>query len=125
MKYAPEDFPVTISSSFKELMHKEDYHLVFLLPLVHVHQLAEYCNQIGKNPVIATSFNVGWEYANNWLVEAREHTDAVIINNFQMWDKSGRLPNTFYLPNGVDRDFSNTKSPSKIEDLRFFSFIER
>ena len=84
MKYAPEDFSVTISSSFKELMHKKDYHLVFFLPFVHVHQLTEYCNQIGKNPVIATSFNIGWGYGNNWLGEAMEHSDAVIINNFQI-----------------------------------------
>ena len=111
MKYAPEDFSVTISSSFNELLHKEDYHLVFFLPFSHVRQLTEYCNQIGKNPFIATSFNIGWGYANNWLEEAREYSDAVIINNFQMWDKSGRLPKTFYLPNGVDRDIFKYEVP--------------
>jgi glycosyltransferase involved in cell wall biosynthesis len=111
MKYAPEDFSVTIASSFKELLYKEDYHLVFFLPFVHVHQLKAYCNQICKNPAIATSFNVGWGYANNWLEETREYSDAVIINNFQMWDKSGRLPNTFYLPNGVDRDIFKYEVP--------------
>jgi glycosyltransferase involved in cell wall biosynthesis len=116
MKYAPEDFSVTISPSFKEFLYKENYHLVFFLPFAHVHQLTIYCNQIGKNPVIASSFNIGWGYANNWLEEAREHSDAVIINNFQMWDKSGRLPNTFYLPNGVDRDIFKYEVP--IENRR-------
>jgi glycosyltransferase involved in cell wall biosynthesis len=111
MKYAPEDFSVTISSSFKELLHEEDFHLVFFLPFSHVSQLTEYCNQIGKNPSIVTSFNIGWGYANNWLEQAREYSDAVIINNFQMWDKSGRLPNTFYLPNGVDRDIFKYEVP--------------
>ena len=111
MKYAPEDFSVTISSSFKELLHKKDYHLIFFLPFVHIHQLTEFCSKIGKNPVIATSFNIGWGYANNWLEEAMKYSDAVIINNFQMWDKSGRLPNTFYLPNGVDRDIFKYKVP--------------
>ena len=111
MKYAPEDFSVTISSSFKELLHKKDYHLVFFLPFVHVNQLTTFCSEIGKKPVIATSFNIGWGYANNWLEEVIKYSDAVIINNFQMWDKSGRLPNTFYLPNGVDRDIFKHKIP--------------
>jgi len=111
MKYAPEDFSVTISSSFEELLHKEDYHLVFFLPFSHVRQLTEYCNQIGKSPIITTSFNIGWGYANNWLEEARKYSNAVIITNFQMWDKSGRLPNTFYLPNGVDRDIFKYEIP--------------
>jgi len=111
MKYAPEDFSVTISSSFEELLNERDFHLVFFLPFSHISQLKEYCNQTGRNPVIVTSFNVGWEYANDWLEQAREHSDAVIINNFQMWDKSGRLPNTFYLPNGVDRDIFKYEVP--------------
>ena len=111
MKYAPEDFAVTVSCSFKELIYNEDYDLVFFLPFSHVRQLAEYCNQIGKKPAIVTSFNIGWGYANNWLEEARQYSDAVIINNFRMWDKSGRLPNTFYLPNGVDRDVFKCEIP--------------
>jgi len=111
MKYAPEDFSVTISSSFKELLHKEDYHLVFFLPFSHVRQLRAYCHQTGKNPVIVTSFNIGWGYANDWLEQARAYSDVVIINNFQMWDKSGRLPNTCYLPNGVDRDIFRYEVP--------------
>ena len=111
MKYAPEGFSVTVSSSFKELIYNEDYDLVFFLPFSHVRQLVAYCNQIGKHPLIVTSFNIGWGYANNWLEEAREYSDAVIINNFQMWDKSGRLPNTFYLPNGVDRDVFKYEVP--------------
>ena len=111
MKHAPIDFSVTISSSFKELLHKKDYDLVFFLPFSHISQLRAHCNQIGKNPVIVTSFNVGWGYANNWLEGAREYSDAVIIANFQMWDKSGRLPNTFYLPDGVDRDIFKCEVP--------------
>lgn len=111
MKYAPEDFSVTISSSFKELLNERDFDLIFFLPFSHVSQLTEYCNQTEKNPVIITSFNVGWGYANNWLKEARENSDAVIINNFQMWDKSGRLSNTFYLPNGVDRNIFRYEVP--------------
>lgn len=111
MKYAPDDFSVTISPSFKELLQQEDFHLVFFLPFSHVNQLTEYCNQIGKKPVIITSFNVGWGYANDWLEQAREYSDAVIINNYQMWDKSGRLQNTYYLPNGVDRDIFKYEVP--------------
>ncbi len=116
MKYAPKDFSVTIASSFKELLHKEDYHLVFFLPYCHVNQLRAYCNQIGKNPVIVTSFNVGWGYANDWLEQARKYSDAVIIINFRMWDKSGGLPNTYCLPNAVDRDIFKYEVP--IENRR-------
>lgn len=111
MKYAPEDFSVTISSSFTELLNERDFNLIFFLPFSHVSKLTEYCNQIGKKPVIVTSFNVGWGYANDWLEQTRAHSDAVIINNFQMWDKSGKLPNTFYLPNGVDRDIFKYEVP--------------
>lgn len=103
MKYAPEDFSVTISSSFRDPLQKEDYHLIFFLPFSHVNQLRAYCNDIRKNPVIATSFNVGWGYANDWFEEARKYSDAVIVTNCHMWDKSGRLENTYYLPCGVDR----------------------
>jgi len=103
MKYAPEDFSVTISSSFRDTLQKEDYHLIFFLPFSHVNQLRAYCNDISKNPVIATSFNVGWGYANDWFEEARKYSDAVIVTNCHMWDKSGRLENTYYLPCGVDR----------------------
>jgi hypothetical protein len=103
-KYAPQDFSVTIASSFEQPLHDQDYHLVYFLPFNHVGDLRAYCDQIGRKPAIATSFSVGWGYANDWLDEAREHSDAVILSNLQMWNKSARLENTYYLPKGVDRD---------------------
>ena len=112
-KYAPEDFSVTIciSSSFKELLCKEEFNLIFFLPFSHVNRLRVYCNQMGINPVIVTSFSVGWGYANNWLEKARAFSDAVIIINYRMWDKSGRLEDTYYLPSGVDRDIFKCEVP--------------
>ncbi|MHC4497847.1 MAG: glycosyltransferase [Planctomycetota bacterium] len=117
-KYAPEDFSVGIcvASSFKELLNKEKFDLVFFLPFSHVNRLRAYCNQIDINPLILTSFNVGWGYANNWLEDAQISADAVIINNYRMWDKAGRLENTYYLPNGVDRDIF--KCDATIADRR-------
>jgi len=105
-KYAPQDFSVTVSaaSAFQELLQKETFELIFFLPFSHVNRLRAHCNQTGINPVILTSFNVGWGYANDWLEKARTSADAVVINNYRMWDKSGRLENTYYLPNGVDTD---------------------
>jgi glycosyltransferase involved in cell wall biosynthesis len=118
-KYKPADFEIDITCSYKNQLLQKNYDLVFFLPFSYVDKLRAYCNSIKKNPIILSSYNCGWGYSNNWLVPVVRNSDAVIINNKEMWEKSGKLPNTYYIPNGVDQTIfhpiiSTNKRPPKI-----------
>ena len=113
-KFAPEDFEVTITPVFKKLIQENTYDLVFYLPFSYIGRLRDYCTVLGKHPIYVTSYNVGWGYANAWLANAMKPSHLIVINNYEMWDKAGRLPGTCYIPNGVDRTiFKSTNPPEK------------
>ena len=110
-KYAPPEFDIDIAPSFKNQIAQNNYDLIFFLPFSYVDRLRSYCDSINKKPIIVTSFNVGWGYSNNWLAPCIKGSDAVIINSYAMWANSGKQPNTYYIPNGVDRTIFYPTTP--------------
>jgi len=110
-KYAPPDFEVVVSNRYQQALKFRDFDLIFFMPFNHIAKVREYCLQNKKRAVIVTYFSLGWGYANDWLKEPLELADMVVINNLGMWEKSGRLPKTYYIPNGVDLDIFNIRRP--------------
>jgi len=103
-KYAPSDFEVTIGQTCAHQLKSKPYDIVLQLCFSSVKPLRELCDREGYKCLIVSSYNVGWGYANKWLTGTLRPSHAVIINNYEMWDKSGRLPNTYHISNGVDRE---------------------
>lgn len=111
-KYAADDFEVVISDGFEGDLQDGNFDIILFLPFSHVGRLKSYCGEIGVDPLIIAVFGVGWGYANDWLKDVRSNAGGVIITSYRMWDKSGRLPATWYLSSGVDRDIFKPTSPS-------------
>lgn len=112
-KYCQPDFEVLISSTYRELLSERSFDLVLFLPFSHTVELHADCDEMVNKPLIVSVFSVGWGYANEWLEEIRPCTDGVIISSHRMWDKSGRLDGTWYLPSGVDLELFNITRPIK------------
>lgn len=121
-KFAPPDFHVTVSSSYDKLLQNERFDLILFLPFTHVDKLRTACNSMSVPPLIISVFSVGWGYANDWLEEARSHSDGVIISSYRMWDQSGRLPDTWYVPSGADFDIFNVTEPIEARQPRVLWF---
>lgn len=110
-KYAPADFRVVVSNRYEALLKTQSFDVIFFMPFNHIARLRKMCRQLGQEPVIVTYYSLGWGYANDWLQEPLQLADMVVINNYGMWDKSGRLPKTHYIPNGVDLDIFKVTRP--------------
>jgi len=110
-KYAPNYIEIDIDNSYTRPLRKKNYDLVFFLPFSYIHKLRKYCEINNLDPVLLTSYNVGWGYANKWLNGTIKYSDAVIINNYEMWEKSGKLSKTYYIANGVDGEIFKNKIP--------------
>jgi glycosyltransferase involved in cell wall biosynthesis len=113
-KYAPDDFEVLVSTTYKQLLQAKDFDLILFLPFTHLGGLSAFCDEVDVHPIIVSVYSVGWGYANEWLEDTRALSDGVIITSYRMWDKAGRLGDTWYLPSGVDLDIFRVTTP--IED---------
>jgi len=110
-KYAPSDFEVAIGPDYGKALKEKKHDLVFQLAYSYAKDLRRHCDKAGHKCLIVASYNVGWGYANKWLPSTIKPSDAVIINNYEMWDKSGRLTKTYHISNGVDRTIFKSKIP--------------
>ncbi len=103
-KFAPPDFEVSIGGDYGKAIAAKKHDLIFQLAFSYVEKLkrAMRGSRNCDTAVLLSSYNVGWGHANHWLDGTLKHSDHVIINNYDMWDKAGRRPNTTPLSNGVD-----------------------
>lgn len=102
-RLAPPDFDVSIGSDYGTALKSKKHDLVLQLAYSYVGDLKKHCDRAGHKCCIVSSYNVGWGYANKWLAGTMRPSYATIINSYDMWDKAGRLPTSYYIPNGVDR----------------------
>ena len=110
-KYAPDDFEVSIGPDYGKALKEKRHHLVFQLAYSYAKDLRHHCDKAGHSCLIVSSYNIGWGYANKWLGGTMKPSHAVIINNYEMWDKAGRLPSTYHISNGVDRRIFKVATP--------------
>jgi len=113
-RFAPEDFEVSIGPDYGKALKAKKHHLIFQLAYSYAGDVRKHCDKAAHKCLIVSSYNVGWGYANKWLGGTIKPSDAVIINNKEMWEKAGRLPTTYHISNGVDRRiFKSTKAIEK------------
>jgi glycosyltransferase involved in cell wall biosynthesis len=103
-KYAPEDFKVLIDNSYGLILKKQKVDIVVQLAYSYAKQVRIHLTKGNyKDTALVSSYNVGWNYNNRYMDETVKHSDYVIVNNKEMWERYGRRPNTFHISNGVDR----------------------
>lgn len=102
-KYAPSDFQVDVGKKFVK-----GYDLILLLVYNEAKNIR---HRLGKSGKLVVSFNTGYGHRHHLLPRIAKHADWMIINNVECWEKSGPLPHTSPISNGVDLEVFNTKVP--------------
>ena len=111
-KYAPQDFDVTIGSNYGALLQAKKHDLILQCAYSYAKDVKKFISvKLNYKPLLVSSFNVGWGYANTWLDLAIRDSDYVIINNYEMWNKYGKHPKTINISNGVDLDTFKIEIP--------------
>lgn len=110
-KYHPSDYQVDIGSDYGRSLPKVKYDAILQLAYSYISQLQKHITASKIKIPIISSFNVGWNYHNDWLTNVIKHSDGVIINNYEMWEKYGKHPKTINISNGVDGDIFKLKRP--------------
>jgi glycosyltransferase involved in cell wall biosynthesis len=108
-KYAPTDFAVSIAAlgtpaDVARALGDTPVDLVLFLPESPTAAVARALRQRGWHSKLVCSWNTGWPRALDLFCAAYQIADAVIINNQLAWERTGRLPRTHALANGVDLD---------------------
>jgi len=117
-KYAPSDFYIDIGADYGRALKKRDYHLIMQLAYSYIKPIRNHLNKRKSKTKLMSSFNIGWGHHNKWLASTVRQCDAVVVNNLEMWQKAGPLPNTFHISNGVDRDIFQCKVPIEKRPLK-------
>jgi len=116
-KYAPADFDVSIAA----LARPEDaavalgdapVDVVFLLGESKTQAVRETFRQRGWRSKLVAGWCNGFPHRIALFNRMRCAADAWIFNNQTTWEATGRLPQTWMIPNGVDLDvFTMTRRP--------------
>lgn len=124
-KYAPPDFDVSLgtfnrhdghpdavyNAEIERVLNEEEPDIVFALSQTEIVFLRQALIKRGWKTKLVASWNSGWPRRKNEFQPVYEAADAIVVNNFQSWDKLGRLPRTFFIANGVDLSTFRTIVP--------------
>ncbi len=101
-KYQPSDFNITSGNDNYDFLKNVNCHLV--LQMVHgsALNLRKRINSISRKTILVTIYSRGWNHSNELMTDCLDSSDHVVCNNYEMWDKYGRKPNTSSISNGVD-----------------------
>ena len=88
-----------------------DYDLVLQLCYGQMQRQKKQRDRIGSRALLVAGFNAGWGYRGEYFDYLREHSDHLIFNNHENWEKRGRPPNTSAISNGVDLDVFRVTTP--------------
>ncbi len=117
-KYAPEDFDVTIGSNYGKQLISTKCDLILQLCYSHAKDVRQFIDKHNLETILVSSYNIGWGYANPWLDPVIKYSDFVIINNKEMWEKSGKHEKTINISNGVDLNTFYIKKPIELRKPR-------
>ncbi len=115
-KYAPTDFDVSIvplrtPPDVARALGDTPVDLVLFLPDSPTSAVAHTLRERGWHSKLIGSWNAGWPRSLDCFYATYQVTDAVIINNQLGWERTGRLPRTHALANGVDLDMFRVVTP--------------
>jgi glycosyltransferase involved in cell wall biosynthesis len=117
-KYAPPDFDVSIGSNYGAALKEKSHDLILQCAYSYAKDVRRHISVHKYKTMIVSSYNVGKGYADNWLAPVIRDSDYVIINNREMWERSGKLPKTINISNGVDLSIFNIRKPIELRKPR-------
>ncbi len=108
-KYAPAGFDVSIAPLGRppdapNALGDTPVDLVFSLPDSQMAVVRQALRRRGWRSKLIGAWNAGWPRRLPHFYATYRTVDAVIINNQTGWERTGKLPRTHLLPNGVDLD---------------------
>jgi glycosyltransferase involved in cell wall biosynthesis len=109
-KRAPPAFEVSLAKirtpdgrdDFGAAMGDEPPDLIFAIAPERALVLREHLRRREWPTRLVSGWNVGWPNDQSLFRDVHALVDGVIVNSFEYWDRAGRLPRTYMLPNGVD-----------------------
>lgn len=101
-KFAPSNWRVTRSSDLPRRFEEDPPDVVLLLNYSGVERVRRQLERSAPTVILVGSMNVGWPRRKEFLLRMRDRCDHTIINNLDMYLKSGALPGTSTISNGVD-----------------------
>lgn len=115
-KYAPADFDVSIEAlrqppDVLRALGDTPVDLVLFLPDSPTAVVARTLRERGWPTKLVGSWNAGWPRSLDCFFAGYEVSDALIINNRDAWERTGRLPGTHPLTNGVDLEVFRLLAP--------------
>jgi hypothetical protein len=105
--HAPSDFHVTLAGkanyeSLAACLGSEPPTLLLVYGERSPRIAGEYIKRQCWPTKLVVRWSTGWPHRLSYLEEVRDFADLIVFNNRQYWDRTGRLPRTAYVPNGVD-----------------------
>jgi glycosyl transferase family 1 len=115
-KYAPADFSVSLVSlprreAAASALESAPVDLVFLLGESKVSAVRETMQQRRWRSKLVAGWSCGFPHRLGEFYAMRDAADAWIFNNQECWDRTGHLPHTFMIPNGVDLEVFTVTQP--------------
>jgi glycosyltransferase involved in cell wall biosynthesis len=106
-KYAAADFDVSLhaghwSNSVSDCLGETPPDVLFVFGNTVACDLRDEIDRRGWATRLVVRWTTGWPDRLGALGQVRKAADLVVFNNEEYWRKSGRLPKTAYLANGVD-----------------------
>ena len=106
-QYAPADYEVTISPWCDHDGDEPDLgdvqpDVIFCLPSTRLVRLRAALERSDWNSAVVGSWATGWPHLISRFHEAYELSDLLIVNHYDAWARTGRLPATVVVNNGVD-----------------------
>lgn len=115
-RYAPPDFDVSIArlsrgDDLGAALGEVESDLAFVVSQPEVSRVARFLRARRWRTKLVTSWNSGWPLQIPAFYTSYRKAHGVIVNNATAWERVGRLPRTYLLPNGVDLDVFRVRVP--------------
>ena len=92
----------TYDQTIRHILGDQAPDILFLLCHHQLKGFYEAIRERGWHTKLVVSWNNGWPQRQKDFESLFTRADAVIINNLEYWDQSGRPEHSQYIPNGVD-----------------------
>ena len=115
-RHAPPDFEVTIAAlphadQMDAALGEDEADVVFVLSHPELPAVRRALTARGWRSKLIGAWNCGWPLQISAFHRAYREADAIVFNNLTAWQRFGRLPRTYLVPNGVDLDVFRVRTP--------------
>ena len=115
-KYAPADFEVSVAplrrgDDPEAALGETAVDIVFVLPESQTPRVRDVLRTRRRRSILVAGASAGWPLRLDYFYANYRIADVLIINNVAAWKRTGRLPRTFMIPNGVDLEIFHLMVP--------------